>query len=444
MQNDILTIEYQQVLRYNSDQRGWSEALDISVRLHAEALTSGWLRDQFTGRSGPLEFMVLMTITLHTQPLTGKLLQQLLRLGIARPADEGRMFSMVTDLGLGEELGVNRHTVDEVTRRLAERQLLDIWTLPAHLRNQGRFANTKVYVLSGTVQQAFVKEITPKPHLIGEVEAHRGRSTATVESDSRHRGRSTATVEPENTRRGGSTATVKPPFAPHRGRSGASNAADPATNVVVDVVVNQDQELEAVFSDDAVFAHFAARQGRPSSPTGRDRQAVNDLREAGYSLAEILAGIDLAFDRGDQPKRFAYCARIVQDTPPARLPAIPELPAESDHVLTTIDIPADLAAAVEVYQSAGKELRPDVLARLRLLADECDAAARQHASTGPEWLAQALQRGLGVADDLLPYAQGVLRNWITSGPTGVRAASRVAPPNNTAHVSPPKRDWDSE
>ena len=52
-------------------------APNISVRLHAEALTSGWLRDQFTGRSGPLEFMVLMTITLHTQPLTGKILQQL-------------------------------------------------------------------------------------------------------------------------------------------------------------------------------------------------------------------------------------------------------------------------------------------------------------------------------------------------------------------------------
>ena len=200
MQNDILTIEYQQVLRYNSDQRGWSEALDISVRLHAEALTSGWLRDQFTGRSGPLEFMVLMTITLHTQPLTGKMLQQLLRLGIARPADEGRMFSMVTDLGLGEELGVNRHTVDGVTRRLADRQLLDIWTLPASLRNQGRFANTKIYVLSGSVQRAFVKEITPKPHLIGETDDHRGRSTATVESGINHRG--------------GSTATVKPPISP--------------------------------------------------------------------------------------------------------------------------------------------------------------------------------------------------------------------------------------
>jgi len=434
MQNDILTIEYQQVLRYNSDLRGWSEALDISVRLHAEALTSGWLRDQFTGRSGPLEFMVLMTITLHTQPLTGKMLQQLLRLGIAGPADEGRMFSMVTDLGLGEELGINRHTVDGVTRRLADRQLLDIWTLPAHLRNQGRFANTKIYVLSGTVQQAFVKEITPKPHLIGEVEAYRGRSTATVEPDINHRG--------------GSTATVKPPIAPHRGRSGASNAADPATNVVVDVVVDQDQELDVVFSDDAVFAHFAARQGRPSSPTGRDRQAVNELREAGYSLAEILAGIDLAFDRGDQPKRFAYCARIVQDTPPARLLArslsTPELPAESDQLLAPLAIPADLAAAVEVYQSAGKDLRPDVLARLRLLADECDAAARQHASTGPDWLVQSLQRGLGVADDLLLYAQGVLRNWITSGTMGARAASRVAPANSATPVSPPKRDWDSE
>lgn len=194
--------------------------------------------------------------------------------------------------------------------------------------------------------------------------------------------------------------------------------------------------------------HFAARQGRPASPTGRDRQAVNDLREAGYSLAEILAGIDLAFDRGDQPKRFAYCARIVQDTPPARLPArsltAPELPAESDPALAPITIPADLAAAVEVYQSTGKELRPAVVARLRLLADECDAAARQHASTGPDWLVRALQRGLGVADDLLPYAQGVLRNWITSGPTGTRATPHMAPPNSAAPVSPPKRDWDSE
>ena len=100
MQNDILTIEYQQTLHYNSEQRGWSERLDISVRLHAEALITGWLRDQFVGRSGPLEFMVLTAITLHTQPLKGKALQQLVQLGTARAEDEGRMYSMVTDLGL--------------------------------------------------------------------------------------------------------------------------------------------------------------------------------------------------------------------------------------------------------------------------------------------------------------------------------------------------------
>ena len=79
------------------------------------------------------------------------------------------------------------------------------------------------------------------------------------------------------------------------------------------------------------------------------------------------------------------------------------------------------------------------------MADECDTAARQHASTGPEWLAQALQRGLGVADDLLLYAQGVLRNWMHVRPDGLtRRTAYDSVATSAAPGSPPKRDWDSE
>ncbi len=116
-----------------------------------------------------------------------------------------------------------------------------------------------------------------------------------------------------------------------------------------------------------------------------------------------------------------------------------------------LEIPEDFKPVIELYQQAGHELRPDTLLRLRLMAQECDAVALTYDSTGIDWLIAALQRGLGVADDLLSYTAGVLRNWIAHGPQadprptreGYRPLTYAKPSsmNQTAPAS--RRDWDS-
>jgi hypothetical protein len=116
-----------------------------------------------------------------------------------------------------------------------------------------------------------------------------------------------------------------------------------------------------------------------------------------------------------------------------------------------LEIPEDLKSAVELYQQAGHELRPDTLLRLRLMAQECDAVAQTYHSTGKDWLVAALQRGLGVADDLLSYTAGVLRNWIAHGPqTDPRPTRESYRPVTYAKsstmnqvVPTSRRDWDS-
>jgi hypothetical protein len=116
-----------------------------------------------------------------------------------------------------------------------------------------------------------------------------------------------------------------------------------------------------------------------------------------------------------------------------------------------LEIPENLKSAIELYQQAGHELRPDTLLRLRLMAQECDAVAQTYDSTGKDWLVAALQRGLGVADDLLSYTAGVLRNWIAHGPQadprptreGYRPLTYAKPSSMNQAVPTSRRDWDS-
>ena len=116
-----------------------------------------------------------------------------------------------------------------------------------------------------------------------------------------------------------------------------------------------------------------------------------------------------------------------------------------------LEIPENLKSAIELYQHAGHELRPDTLLRLRLMAQECDEVALTYDSTGKDRLVAALQRGLGVADNLLSYTAGVLRNWIAHGPQadprptreGYRPVTyaKSSTMNQVALTS--RRDWDS-
>jgi len=171
-----------------------------------------------------------------------------------------------------------------------------------------------------------------------------------------------------------------------------SRGAPTASNTGGHLLTSSSPEQHTSDSDEVVFTHFAARKGQPYAPTGNDRQALIALSEAGYTLAQIIAVIDETFDRGDAPKRFTYCARIVQDRPPARPPA----------------------ALVELIAGAERD-RPVVRRRLKVMADSCDGAARQHGVSGAKWVKDALERSLG-KDDPLTYAAAILRSWIAHGP----------------------------
>jgi hypothetical protein len=78
-------------------------------------------------------------------------------------------------------------------------------------------------------------------------------------------------------------------------------------------------------------------------------------------------------------------------------------------------IPADLSEAVELCRAAGMTVTPEILTRLRLLADNCLSAAQQQQSTGSQWLTSALKRSVGRANDLLAYAEAILQTWIEHG-----------------------------
>ena len=263
--------------------------------------------------------------------------------------------------------------------------------------------------------------------------------------------------------RGDAPPVKQPVRAAHRQQNWRSSIV-----VVDDVdVVEKSKDILS----QAVFEHFARRKAVAYAPTGRDRKAVTTLIQAGYGLDQILAGIDAVFERGDDPQRFTYCASAIRDQSPARSPA--RLPASEDvpavaadsrirrveaSPVVVVTVPPDLQPAAEVFRLAQREITPDMLARLKLIAEKCESAARTQGSSGSGWLAEALQIGLGRADDLLAYAEAILDSWLEhgyrvdprptrAGYTPTRRAPKTTPASGTAPPKPagrPRRDFDAE
>jgi hypothetical protein len=162
----VIQFEYQQSLAWDSDCPRWSEKLQASVHLTDAAFTSGWLREHFSSRRGGAnDFLVLIAIVMHARPLRGADLDYLVRLGMATPEDEGRLYARVTDLGLSDELGMHRTTIAASAERLKESNFIDIAEVPEEVEyrdSKGRFAGSKVYLLSGQLQKHFLsKDIQP-------------------------------------------------------------------------------------------------------------------------------------------------------------------------------------------------------------------------------------------------------------------------------------------
>jgi len=416
-QQRVLQFEYHQSLVQDSDRPGWSEEVTVSVRLLSEALTSGWYRERFGGKGN--DFVILIAIAMHARPLKGEDLGLLIRLGMAAPEDDGRLYARVTDLALAGELGMSAKTIMRATERLMEEQAIRIVDIPdanVFFRDShGRFNGTKVYLLAGDLQSRFLEKRVDQND--------RWTKSPTAES---HR------------------KTKSPSVDPHRGTKSPARR----TNVPTNIVDDEDEEEDTTALGERVFAYFATRKGSSDfRPTEKEQAALEKLLADGFTYEQIIAGIDAAFARPARPKYFTHCAAIARDLvrlqqetrmPETRTqpePREPEAQEETDQppAETPADpidiIEAHLARAVDVYRSAGREITGDLLARFRLMASRCDPAARAAGATGGDWLADALTSGLGVArpGNLLNYADAVLSDWIANGRSEKRSQPASKP-----------------
>lgn len=404
-QQRVLQFEYQQSLVQDSDRPGWSEEVTVSVRLLSDALTSGWYRERFGSKGN--DFVILIAIAMHARPLKGEDLALLVRLGMATPEDDGRLYARVTDLALAGELGMSAKTIRRATERLMEEHAIKIVDIPdvnVFFRDShGRFNGSKVYLLAGDLQNRFLEK---------RVEQNdRWTKSPTVESYRR---------------------TKSPSVEPHRG----TKSPEIRTNVPTNIVYEEDEEEVGAALVERVFAYFAERKGSSDyHPTVKEQVTLEKLLADGFTFEQIIAGIDAAFARPSRPKYFTHCAAIARDM--ARLQQESRMPETRNQPETREPealedtnqqsagspvepvevIDAQLARAVEVYRSAGREITDDLLARFRLMATRCDPAARAASATGGDWLADALTSGLGVArpSNLLNYADAVLSDWIANG-----------------------------
>jgi hypothetical protein len=77
---NLVVIEYTQSIAYEQDGAP-QERLSISVRFTYEAFSSDWVRENFRGRGGPTDFLVMTAIANHARSLNGDDLRLLVSLG---------------------------------------------------------------------------------------------------------------------------------------------------------------------------------------------------------------------------------------------------------------------------------------------------------------------------------------------------------------------------
>ena len=296
----VLCFEYQQSLSIIPEKPGWSDSLSISVRMLSEAITSGWYRSQFGKHTS--DFVILVGIVMHARPLTGKDLAYLIALGMARPEDEGRLYARVTDIGLAEELGLHRQTVAASADRMAQKGFLSILEIPDRAEgfrdSHGRFGGSKVYLLAGDLQQRFLqKDIQDRAGKTDTVEAFRADNIVPDTSAASSRvGKISTCVD-------GTTITRD------------ENSDNPAERIDINQKDSEEVDEEENLLSRQILDHFTSAKGLSSyQPSQKEMEALDNLIRDGYSPAEILAGIDSAFQR-TQPRYFTLCARVIREQP---------------------------------------------------------------------------------------------------------------------------------
>lgn len=110
----------------------------------------------------------------------------------------------------------------------------------------------------------------------------------------------------------------------------------------------------------------------------------------------------------------AYARKTLQDWAANGRPNPPTAPA-------AVIVDADLAQLAHILGLAGIDLTERIHAQLRLLADDCQAAAEQAGESGAIWLAAALTQSLNKHNPL-DYAAAILANWQKNGRPQPKAA----------------------
>ncbi|MEW5870651.1 MAG: hypothetical protein AB1894_15365 [Chloroflexota bacterium] len=244
--------------------------------------------------------------------------------------------------------------------------------------------------------------------------------------------------------------------------TGSNKSGTPPTGLITRGHLLEDEEEEEggpPTPDARILDYFAIRRGDPDyQPTTKEQAALHKLLADGFSYEQAIAGIDEAFARPSKPRYFTHCAAIARDlarrqqelqlpetrTQPETQTSEALTPAEESHDAAqpgepVLVIETHLARAAKIYASADRELTPDLLARLRLMAARCDLPARAAQSTGGDWLADALSTALGVAKpgNLLNYADAVLTDWIKNGrPERQRPAKPTSKPRSRKRDEP--------
>jgi hypothetical protein len=158
---NVFRIIHQQTLAATSDNRITETGPEVYFQISHQAIAEGWFKKSFPGRlSGDLA--VLIALGLHARPLKGNDLALMIELGQATPADEGRLYARVSDVGLADILNAHRERIRESTERLARVGLLTILSLPDKFRDsRGAFSGNHAYLLSG--QNRIVSQVIERP-----------------------------------------------------------------------------------------------------------------------------------------------------------------------------------------------------------------------------------------------------------------------------------------
>ena len=440
----VLQFEYQQSLLYHSEAPGWSEILEVSVRILSAAISSGWYRERFGSRGN--DFVVLLAVAMHARPLKGDDLKLLVSLGMAKPEDEGRLYARVTDLGMAQELGMSSKTIQRAAERLRQDGALSILDIPDQVSSfrdsHGRFNGSKVYLLSGDLQGRFLEkrvedsaQRTNRPTVEGDEIVQRTNCPAVEDAKTVQRTNCPTVETPENAlkiEKELETGDHRETLLPNRWTKVPTNLEEEEERGGgIDSPQHSGNDLA-----EQVFAYFASCKNDPYyQPSAKERAALESLLANGYTLEEILDWVDYAFARLSKPHHFTFVAilaRNTRSTPEGRTQPATRTQPDDAPVQEGCDLAIEPVLAI--YRSTGRELTPDILARLRLMSERCDSAARKEGSTGEEWLAEAIEAGLGVAqpDKLLNYASAVLGDWTINGKPAGRAKTTPDTPEELA------------